>query len=156
MKTRIITIMVLCIFTSLNVFPQQYKNRGKDCKLDNEKMHSEKIAFLSSEIDLSVSEAQQFWPIYNEFNEELDKLFNSEREINRELKINLPNLSDKEISDKLNKLIQIKIDRADLESKYHKKFCEVLPIDKVAMLYKSDREFRKHLLHKYKGYNNRE
>lgn len=155
MKTQII-IIAICIFSSLNLFAQEHRNKGKACRLDNEKMYAEKVAFISAELNLSVSEAQNFWPLYNEFNESMSILFDQEREINHYLKSNLENASEKEISSKLDELMQIKTDRANLETKYHKKFCKVLPINKVALLYKCDRDFRKHLLRKYKGHKKEE
>lgn len=150
MKKKSIFFLIIAISIALNINAQHKAN--PDCKLDNEKIRAEKVAFLTSEIDLSVAEAQKFWPIYNQMNEELDKLFTEERDINYNIKMNKSSLSDKEISEKLDRLIRIKIERVKIEETYHKKFCEVLPISKVASLYEGDRQFRKHLLQKYKNH----
>ena len=38
-----------------------------------EKMMSEKIAFLTHEINITPEEAQAFWPVYNKVGKELDQ-----------------------------------------------------------------------------------
>ena len=153
MKTNkiIITSLVLFLGLSFSVLGQE-RNGGKDCPLDDEKIKAEKIAFITEEIDLTVKEAQQFWPVYNEYNEKMDALFKEEHSISRDIKKNISTLSDKDIETKLDRLVEIKEEKAELEKTYHDKYKKVLPVKKVALLYQADREFRKHLLQKYKDH----
>ncbi|MDD3687894.1 MAG: hypothetical protein PHE56_14175 [Bacteroidales bacterium] len=151
MRTKILIITALSIFVSLSALAQETKG-GKNCPLDDEKIKAEKIAFITAEINLTVKEAQAFWPVYNEFTDKMDALFKEEHKITKEIKKNSATLSDKDLEAKLDRLVEIREERSKLEQTYHEKFKDVLPIKKVAKLYQADREFRKHLLQKYKDH----
>jgi hypothetical protein len=151
MRTKILIIAALSIFVSLSALAQETKG-GKKCPLDDEKIKAEKIAFITAEIGLTVKEAQAFWPVYNEFTDKMDALFKEEHKITKDIKKNSATLSDKDLEAKLDRLVEIREDRSKLEQTYHEEFKDVLPIKKVAKLYQADREFRKHLLQKYKDH----
>ena len=72
MKNRLFStiaaIFVMASFAGGNAYAQP--GPQEDWK---EKMQSVKIAFLTTEIGLTPTEAQNFWPIYNSVSEELDK-----------------------------------------------------------------------------------
>ena len=71
MKTDIRKIMIIAAALVLGAVDAFANNEAKeDWK---EKIQSEKIAFLTLEIGLTPQEAQVFWPVYNEINEEKDK-----------------------------------------------------------------------------------
>ena len=76
MKNRLFStiaaIFVMASFAGGNAFAQP--GPQEDWK---EKMQSVKIAFLTTEIGLTPTEAQNFWPIYNSVSEELDKAMRS-------------------------------------------------------------------------------
>ncbi len=42
-------------------------NRAERQERMQSRIESQKIAFITQKLDLSPSEAQQFWPIYNEY-----------------------------------------------------------------------------------------
>lgn len=148
-KINFITLTLLFGFISLFTYAQH-----EDCparQFDEEKINAEKVAFITEKLDLTVSEAQSFWPLHNEFTNKMDQLFVEEHKLYREIKRNFETLSDSELTTKTDRIIEINNEKADLTEEYHEKFKEVLPIKKVALLYKADKEFRKHLMHKYKG-----
>ena len=85
MKTILNTIIVaaLMIAGSLNALAQE--------KFDDnwkERMRSEKIAFLTLELNITPEEAQVFWPVYNKVQKELDQaradIMKSFKELNNE------------------------------------------------------------------------
>lgn len=152
MKTiKHFSTFTILLLMSVVVFGQTGKKENK-CPLDDEKIQAEKIAFITGKMDLTVKEAQQFWPVYNEFNDKMDVLFKEEHKITRELKKGIDVLTEKEIETKLDRLLEIRSEKAKLEQTYHEKYKSVLPVKKVALLYDADREFRKHLLNKYKDH----
>ena len=59
---RLLTICLLAAI-SLGSFAQD-----KECKKAqmHEKFQADKVAFLSQKMDLTVKEAEAFWPIYND------------------------------------------------------------------------------------------
>lgn len=56
-----------------------------------------KIAFLTRRLNLTPDEAKKFWPVYNQFSDELKNIRESRNKAARDVKENLDNLSDKEI-----------------------------------------------------------
>ena len=64
---KVISVLCALVVLSLGAFAQgpQGPRRGGDNGW-RERVRAEKVAFLTEEIDLTESEAQVFWPIYNE------------------------------------------------------------------------------------------
>ena len=67
---RVISVLCALVILTAGAFAQ---NPGQRRGGDNgwrERVRSEKVAFLTEEIDLTESEAQVFWPIYNQIQKE--------------------------------------------------------------------------------------
>ena len=65
---------IAIIAASLLICVAGYAQNEAKCKEDwKQKMMSEKIAFLTMELNLTPEEAQVFWPVYNLENKEADK-----------------------------------------------------------------------------------
>jgi 3-dehydroquinate dehydratase len=143
-KTLIITLLI-----ALPLFSIAQQKHGGQCH--HEEIMVEKVSFLTTNLDLTVNEAQNFWPVYNEFQNKLKE--NSEEifTIRKDLKTNIDNLSDEKINEKIDRMIELESEKADITSNYNEKFKKVLPIKKVALLYNYERDFRRHLLEKYRS-----
>ena len=111
-----------------------------------EKMESMKIAFLTKRLDLTPDEAQKFWPVYNEFQKKRDELRKKRHEETKGAKENLDSLSDKQIESIVDGEMAFRQKNLDLDKEYHSKFKSVLPIRKVAKLYRAEDMFAHHLL----------
>ncbi len=148
-RKRFTLLLVVVILCPLFVLSQGKRMHSEE---DRERMKSEKIAYITDKLDLSVKEAQAFWPLYNEFNNKNDKLFEEERRIKRNVCHNNENLSESELSDMVDRLIEIKIERANLEKEYHNKYKTVLSAGKLILLYEAEFGFRRHLLRKYRNH----
>lgn len=90
------------------------------CK-HHEQIKAQKIAFLTQKLDLSVQEAQVFWPIYNEYEKKKDDVFNAQRELVQKM-MKTDNLSEKEMETLTDKYIELEQVEAKLLSDYHLKF----------------------------------
>jgi hypothetical protein len=143
---RIINFLALTFavfgFTALSA-QQQAQQR------DKEKIKADKIAYITTQLDLSVEEAQKFWPVYNEFEKKNEELNKSERDLNHELKTKGEQMSDTDFEKKLDQVMLIQKSKSDLQTEYYQKFKKVLPIKKVGKFYAAEREFRKQMLHEY-------
>ena len=109
-----------------------------------EKIMAMKVEFITSKLDLTVEEAQKFWPVYNEFVAKMDVLERKRRQKMRENR-------GKELTDaEINALIAFNFNTEqeilDLKREYDKKFKEVLPIQKVGKLYAAEEEFKREIL----------
>lgn len=140
MKHRlIITIAVLLMAAlNLNAQPNQQKEDWK------EKLQSVKIAFLTAEIGLTPTEAQNFWPIYNSVSEELDKAmrstFHSYMELEKALN---ENKSDKEVSKCLERYLDALSSQDEIRSDSVEKYRKILPDTKIAKIFVAEEKFRR-------------
>ena len=62
---RIITLFAIAAI-SLTAFAQKENSPSPNHKKHLERFQAEKVAFLTQKMDLTVTEAEAFWPIYNE------------------------------------------------------------------------------------------
>lgn len=136
--------LILFVFIASSLFSQP-----NSCK-HQEQIKAQKIAFLTQKLDLSVREAQVFWPIYNEYEKKKDDIFNAQRDIAQKM-MKVDNLSEKEMETLTDKYIELEQAEAKLLSDYHLKFKKVLPVKKVMILYTSDRMFKRELLKQLKN-----
>ena len=65
---KIITFICISFFCILS-----FKAQGK--KGSREKIKALKVAYLTEQLNLTSSEAEKFWPIYNRFEKERYKLY---------------------------------------------------------------------------------
>ena len=68
----------------------------------------------------------------------------------KESKENIDELSDKEVEKLVDEEISERQKELDLQKEYHAKFKAVLPIKKVAKLYRAEDKFKRVLLNKLK------
>ncbi len=145
-KMMMMLAAVVALSLSANVFAQdqQGQNRGDRGAGWMEKMKAARVAFLTNELDLSASEAEAFWPVYNQAQEEKDAAFKETREAYRALTAAIKDgKGDKEVSALLKAYLKASKVPAQLDEEYLPEFLKVLPATKVAKLYISEEKFRK-------------
>jgi len=121
-----------------------------------EKIKAEKISFFTEKLSLTSSEAQAFWPVYNEFEK---KRFDIQRQIHEFERMpddKFANLSDSEVEKMMINYISSFEKEALLLKEYNKQFLKVLPKKKVLMMYRTENQFRGHLIREYKKGQNKD
>lgn len=103
-----------------------------------------KIAYITQKLNLSTTEAEKFWPLYNEFRVKSKELKKGRRGELRELKSD--NITDKEADEILTELLSIEQRLLDLRKEYYLKFKQILPTKKVILLVQAEKEFNKELI----------
>lgn len=142
---KIITLLLL--LTSFSFYAQ---DRGmKDKK---EQIKALKVAFLTTELDLTTREAEKFWPIYNTFD---DNQFEIRHQKMRAFKKRmndsaLDHMSEKEANTLLSQMESADEELFLLRKKFTKNLREVLPAVKIIKLRKSEEDFNRKLLHQYR------
>lgn len=97
---------------------------------------------------LSDEEAAKFWPVFDKMHEEMETI---RKDMNREkksIKDNYATLTDAELDKKMQNIFSLEQKILDVKKKYYTEFKKVLPMKKVALLQKAEREFKKELLGK--------
>jgi len=101
-------------------------------------------------LSLTDEEAAKFWPVFDEMQAKLNEI-NKQAKIERlNIADNYSKLTDKQMERALDNLIALEQQRLDIKKEYYAKFKKLIPIKKVALIPKADREFRKELLKIYK------
>ena len=144
------TSIVVALLLSCSTLLAQHHG-AEDRKEHKEKIKSMKIAFITEKINLTPEEAQQFWPVYNEYENKRSTLLKEKRIEKKNSKGN-PELSNEEIKKHIDNHFVIRQKELDLDKEYHTKFLAILPIKKVGALYLAREQFKRDLLKKMKNH----
>jgi len=115
-----------------------------------EKIKAEKVSFFTSKLDLNSAEAQAFWPVYNEFDKKRFEIQKQKHDFERMPDEEFSKLSDNEIEKMTANYIGSFEKEALLLKEYNKQFLKILPNKKVLMMYRTENEFRSHLIREYR------
>jgi hypothetical protein len=111
-----------------------------------EKVEAAKIAFITRELNLTPQEAQTFWPVYNQFQDEM-KAINKKRATELlDDKLNFDSMSDAELAKAIDNEFYYQQQELDLKKKYNEQFKKVLPVRKVAKYWVAEQKFKLFLL----------
>lgn len=139
--TRMLTaVLFLVIFSWIMPLNAQSEDQV-------ERFKKERETFFTKHLELTTEETEAFFCVYDDFFNRKMKLAEDERNTFSYAHDNAENLSDKEITEILEKIRTIKEDQVKLENEYYQdKFTKVLPPKKVLKLYRVEWDFRRHLL----------
>ena len=141
---KVISVLCALVVLSMGAFAQgpQGPRRGGDNGW-RERVRAEKVAFLTEEIDLTESEAQVFWPIYNEIQKSQRDGFEA---VKNAYDAMAKGVEEKKSGKEMEKLVKAYIDAKEknegIETKYLNKLLKVLPAEKVARYYVAEEKFR--------------
>ncbi len=134
---RTIIICILMLSQMLMYSQQSEENRANK----TERIQAQKIAYISTRLDLSVEEAQQFWPVYNEYNNALRALKKE-----KSSKKDMSEFTESDADLYLEQMISTKEKELDIQKEYLSKFKEVLPSKKVVQLIRLEKRFKTEII----------
>ena len=133
-------LILFILFTTLS-----YGQRG-----NKEKIKSLKVAFITDRLELTSKEAQQFWPVYNKFEEQREDLRQKERTAVRDKIRNAAELTEDEAVQLLTQFISFKERAEILDTSYLNELKKVLSSKKTLLLLSAEEEFKRHLIKQYR------
>jgi hypothetical protein len=111
------------LFSIVNVFAQDADSYIEVLKSE---IKTDKKAIITETMQFTEQQSAAFWPVYNEFEHELDKL-SSKRIANiKDFAANYDSLTDKKADELIKTSFSFQNDRLSLNEKYYKKFADVL------------------------------
>ena len=116
------------LFATANSFAQ---GRGHD------KIEKLKFEYITKSLNLSTQQADEFWPVYNEYDNAKQMLF---RKYKRDAKDD--NLSNQDVEHRMEREKEF----LDLRTKYINRFSKILTPVQLTDLKRAEREFKKILL----------
>jgi len=144
---KLLLISILSIFLFTIAIAQE--KSGPNAEMF-EKIKAEKISFFTDKLSLTSLEAQAFWPVYNEFEKKRFEIQSQKHEFERMPDDKIANLPESEIEKMTSNYIGSFEKEALLLKEYNKQFLKVLPKKKVLMMYRTENQFRGHLIREYR------
>lgn len=115
-----------------------------------DKVKTLKVAFITEELELTSKEAQDFWPIYNAHEEQMEKLRRNEREQFGGKHINVTELSEKEAEQILESIQNLQSKKVEIDNAFIAKLKNVLPSKKIVQLIRAEEQFKRRLLQEFR------
>lgn len=138
---------ILFLFLSFNFYAQNENFKDK-----KEQIRAMKVAFFTTELDLTSSEAEKFWPLYNTFDDKQFELRHQKMKnyFKRMQGDNLDKISEKDATALIDQIQDNEDDLYNLRKKFMQNLKEVLPSIKILKLKKAEENFNRKLLQQYR------
>ncbi len=145
MKTKLY-ITLLFLMCSLTFYSQEFKK---------ERIKALKIAYITKDLNLSSTEAEKFWPVYNTFDEKQFELrMVKMRKIRQDLKSKpLESFSDAEANNLLNQIDNLEEETIQNKKKLIVDLRKIISPMKILKLKQAEDDFNKTLLKQYRKRN---
>ena len=121
---------------------------------DNEKIKAYKTAFLTEALELTVDEAEKFWPVYNAYSKEYQKIkITKTRQIFKKIRTagGIDQLSESEADTILEEFVEIDSNVAKAKEKLKKNLTGVISSKKMIKLLSAEQNFNKELLKRFRN-----
>ncbi len=145
MKRIIFLFSIILLFSGQVLLAQD-----DDHKERWEKIRSEKVSFITDKLELTPTEAQKFWPVYNELEDKRWEAQKCRRDLEVKVKEAEESLSDKDVIELTRDYAGNMQKEGTLMVKYNEEFLKILSPQKVLKLYKAENEFRMYMIKKYR------
>lgn len=137
---KLLPIFLLLI--SLNVVAQ---------KNNRERIKALKVSFITERLDFSEKEAQQFWPIYNDYEQKMAQIRHHEiKEIRKDIKENIETMSDVQATELIDRLKKAENKSHELRMAFGDKLSGIISPKKIILLKLAEDDFKKKMFEEYK------
>ncbi len=146
MKNKVLVRLIISSILFVTIIPCMSQPVGARHHDDaqRERIKSMKIAFITERLSLTPGEAEKFWPVYNQYQEDLKELRAKHKSEMLHGK-RVSELTEEEAEQYAECNIRRIEETAELKRNYHEKFLEILPVKKVALLYEAEKDFNRGL-----------
>jgi hypothetical protein len=133
--TSLFTIALTITFIGIFGFALAQDKPADNMEIVKEKIRTDKKLFIATNMQLTESEAKAFWPVYDAYQAEIDKLRDREVKLIEKFAANYQTMSNDVAKNLLNDSLSIDSDHMKLRQSYLAKFQGGLPDTKVARYY---------------------
>lgn len=120
---------------------------AQDKQAHFEKIEAAKVAFITKELNLTPKEAQQFFPVYNQYRKEIHTVFQRKRKEQRD---------NGERPRPRRGELEYDAEVLRIKKQYQKDFSQVVGNDRASRFFEAEREFREQLFNELKERRARE
>lgn len=101
-------------------------------------LKTEKKAVIAEAMTLTETEAELFWPLYNEFNEKMYTVQTKRVQIIKDYADNYESMSNEKADELWNSYMGFKMEVLKLNKVYYKKFKKIIPAGKAAKYFQAE------------------
>ena len=128
--------IVLVAMLTVFIVPSMAQEKPADnMQLVREKIQTDKKLFIAQNMNLMESEAKVFWPVYEDYQKELDKLVDKTVKLIDNYAANFQTMTEEAAKGLIDGYLAIETERVTFMKSFLPKFRKVLPEKKVARYY---------------------
>ncbi len=121
---------------------------------NQERIKTIKVAFMTERIDMTTKEAQQFWPVYNSFEDDMTTIHKEENKTFVFINENIDQMDEATAKKALAALETYEEEKIDAREKLLKELQDILSYKKTLIFIKAEGDFKRNLLRKLRGPRN--
>ena len=146
-KLLIVSFFLISIATFAQDGPLRERFREK-----KEQIKALKVAFITTELNLTSDEAAKFWPLFNAFEDKQQEIRKQKLKgfLDRKDDNSIDKLSEKDAATMLSQMESTEDELYQLKKKFVANLKGILPATKILKLKKAEEEFSKKLLQQYR------
>lgn len=121
-------------------------------KMNRQKIQLLKTAYITDAIDLTPKEAEKFWPIYNQYTEQLQNLkFKLEGNLRKELKLSggWKTITEDAAKEILDQSLVLEKEVSETKSKLIQELSKIISAKKIVGLQMAEKDFNRKILQEF-------
>lgn len=108
---------------------------GPSIAQENDNIRSARISLFTDRMQLTPTQAQKFWPVYNQYD-------NERRALGKQIR----SLKSSGNASSLQKIESLESEKLQLRNKYKNNFLNIISASQLAKMYSAEEEFKKMLV----------
>jgi hypothetical protein len=112
-----------------------------------ERIRAMKVGMITNELKLTETQAEKFWPIYNNYSDEKGGIHQQIRKLTKRPD---ENLSNAELMKRQDQILELQQEELNITKKYRDNFLRVISAQQYSSLMAAERKFNQMLLDKLK------
>lgn len=135
MTKSFILILTALLLASLSAFGQD-----SYIELMRSDVQTQKKAIITETMDFTEEEAAVFWPVYNDYANELRKISDEKIALIKDYTANFDNITDEKAKEIMDKSFSVEEKTTKLKKKYYKRLSKVLPATRATRFFQLENQ----------------
>jgi hypothetical protein len=144
MKKHILTFTIFLFVIGISIAQRPGE------RYDPEKLQAARIAFITSRLDLKPEQAEKFWPVYNQFN---DNREGNLKEMSKLSDLRSGEISESEAKKRIEQRFEIQRRMLAEEEKYMAEMSKIISYNQILKLHGIARDFTRTVYQRQRGEN---
>ncbi|MBS1779394.1 MAG: hypothetical protein JST70_08705 [Bacteroidetes bacterium] len=135
-------IILLLLLSTVTTFAQPHEMPRR-----MERIHAIKVAYITDKIHLTSAQAERFWPVYNQYE---DEKFALRKKYFANHSRPAQNMDEDDSRKSIDDDIEMQEKMLEIRKRYKDQFLNVISAQQLASLYDAEREFKRMLIQQLK------